>query len=226
MTPRAIEREFSEILMGQLKDPPSLSLELNGPLMTQIHPKIILGRLQYQHNLNQDLPLVQIPGWHYECFRDITEAEIEYQNIEHKFIGRPWTVHQFLVNGHETALIDFLEFGAVVVSKSPLPAAKSTPGVHHGTLPHWLSYVLGQELWGPLGKWTRFHQRIEKLLDNHQLLEGTSTVGYYPLKLKAEKLATHGLKGTSIDKAYVLVLPWSFSLSALNKLEAIIQQEF
>lgn len=226
MTLRAIEMEFSEILTGQLKELSPLNLELHGPLMAQIHPQIIWGRLQFEHNPDQELPQVQIPGWHYMCFGDISEAVSKYQDIQHKLVGRPWTVHQFLSDGHEAAIIDFLEYGAVVVSKTSLKAAQSNPGVHHFTLPHWLSYVLGHELWGPFGKWTRFHQRIEALLNKHQLLEGSSTVGYYPLKPKAEKIATLGLHGTSIDKAYLLVLPWSFSLSALNKLEEIIQQEF
>jgi hypothetical protein len=35
-----------------------------------------------------------------------------------------------------------------------------------------------------------------------------------------------GFMGTSLEKSYVLVLPWTFSLSDFEKLEKVIQQEF
>ena len=142
-----------------------------------------------------------------------------------KFLGKPWSVHQFLETNQQEAIIEFPPLGAVVLSKKTLPEQHGSE-IHDHLLPHWISYALSPELWGTQGKWTRFHARLQKLFADHKLLKTQSKIGYYQLVDRASLLQNKGFVGTSLEKSYVLVLPWTFSLSDIQKLEEIIQQEF
>lgn len=220
-----IEEEFAHLLQKQTKEEFPLDLTLDGPVFTVIHPKIIWASLQFENNTIGEAPTGEIFGWNFEAFKDVTIAEKKYPEIQLKFIGRPWSFHQFLKSGAESAIVDFPGIGVAVLSKKTLPIQAGNE-LHHHLVPIWLSYALSPELWGPVGKWPRFHERLLKLLKDHDLLAGPAELGYYPLKLPAEKLKSHGLMGTSLDKTYLLVLPWTFSLSALNRVEEIVRQEF
>ncbi|MCM2351603.1 MAG: hypothetical protein NDI69_16390 [Bacteriovoracaceae bacterium] len=225
MTLRTIESEFSEELLKQVKDEFPLDLTLDGPIMSQLHPKIIWSKLQFQHNPQQEAPQISIPGWHTAYFANLQDAQAAYPEIKLVFEGKLWMFAKFLQDQHQLAIIDFPPLGTVVLSKNELPLSNS-PGLHQHLLPHWIAYALSPELWGAQGKWTRFHSRLHQILKDHNLLNGEDTVGYYPLIDKARSLERYGFQGTNFEKSYLLVLPWTFSLAALEKLEEIIRQEF
>lgn len=225
MTPRTIESEFAELLKSQMKDEFPVDMTLEGPLTSLVHPKVLMANLQFQHNPGQEMSYTPIHGWHFEPFRNYTEATLKYPDIELKFEGRPWSVFKFFESGASEAIIDFKELGTAVICKHELPT-KPFHELHDHVIQAWLSYALSPELWGHVGKWSRFHQRLHDLLRKKDLLSGEDVPGYYPLKLSLEKLKDFGFIGTNLDKTYLLVLPWTFSLSALNKLEDVIQREF
>jgi hypothetical protein len=121
--------------------------------------------------------------------------------------------------------INFKEYGTVYFTTEKITFDHGNQ-LHEFVLPLWLNYALSPELWGPQGKWIRFHQKIHQLFADYDLLEGSDFPGYYPLSEKAKKLEHHGFKGSIYQEKYLIVLPWSFSLSSLNKLENVIRQEF
>lgn len=221
MTLRTIENEFAEQLLKQTDKESSFDLTIDGALWNQVHPKVLLAKLKFENQLPD---IVQVPGFHYECFANFTDAKLAYPDIALEFEGRPWTINKFLEGDHAEAIIYFKDLGTIVLSKSEL-SATPLPRLFWHTLPLWMNYALSPELWGTQGKWTRFHQRLEKLFNEKNLLI-SSTTGYYSLKSEAAKLRQHGFHGTDVDKTYVLVLPWTFPLSALEKLEEIVRQEF
>ena len=225
MTLRTIESEFSTILKAQVQEEHPINLEANGPLMTPVHPKLLWAQLLYQHKIDERQNIV-IPSWSYDCFRDLQEAESRHPEINLKFIGRPWNVYEFMQGTSPSALIDFQAWGVVAISKSQEIVFSDGRELHHYALPVWINYALSPELWGPHGKWIRFHHELSTVLSGHQLLRSHSSLGRYVLEPKAQKLESFGFKGTMLDDSYLLVLPWSFSLSALKKLTQTIEQEF
>lgn len=225
MTLRTIESEFIEQLLAQSKARPSINLTIEGPVMDQLHPKLIWAKLLMKYQPDSEPSKIEIPGWNYACFADAPAAEKSYPQITMKFVGKPWTIQQFLATNQTEAIIDFPPLGAVVLSKNHL-THKTGSELHDHLLPHWLSYALSPELWGPQGKWTRFHAKLQKIFEDHKLLKSQSKLGYYQLIGEASLLQDKGFVGTCLEKSYVLVLPWTFSHSDMVKLEEIIQQEF
>jgi hypothetical protein len=225
MTLRTIENQFTEELLAQMKDDFPLELTLSGPIMKEWHPKVLWTKLQYQNNPEREPDEVQLSGFSYHCFKNFTSAGTYYPDINFKFIGKPWALKKFLEGEEQRAIIDFDPFGAVMLSRQNehFPRGKE---LHDSLLPIWLNYALSSEIWGPQGKWQRFHDRLMKTFNAYNLLDTGPTLGYYPLKSIAEKLETKGFLGTRLEKSYLLVLPWTFSLTALNKLEDVIRQEF
>lgn len=225
MTLRTIESEFSEQLLAQKKQLSSIDLTIEGPSMEVLHPKVIWAKLELKYQPDFEPPKIEIPGWNYACFANSEAAEKSYPQIKMKFVGKPWTINQFFETNQTQAMIDFPPLGTVVLSKNEITKVRGSE-IHHHTLPHWLNYALSPELWGPQGKWTRLHAKLQKLFEEHKLLMSVPKVGYYQLLEKASLLESNGFVGTSLEKSYVLVLPWTFSLSDFEKLEKVIQQEF
>lgn len=225
MTLRTIESEFSQELLKQMQERSPIDLTMDGPIITRLHPKIIWNKLLYQHNPEQELPAQEIPGWQACYYATSKEAQEAHPEIELNFDGRPWNIYQFLEGKFNEAIIHFPPLGSVVLSKNDLPSQTGN-GLHQHVLPGWVTYALSPELWGPVGKWTRFHSRLHQILKDYKLLDGEDSVGYYPLISEAESLEEFGFLGTKLEKSFVLVLPWDFSLSELKKLEETIRQEF
>lgn len=225
MTLKAIESEFAELLEGQMKENLPLDLSLEAPLMNKLHPKLIWATLVYKHNPQQEPPDIEIPGFDYECFENLSRAAEKYPGVDLKFPGRPWTIHKYLTGTEDKALIDFAELGAVLLSRNE-QNTKRGRNLHDHLLPVWLSYALSPELWGPVGKWPRFHDRIIQIFKQYNILDEKASLGYYPLNARAEKLEALGFPGTRLEKGYLIVLPWTFSLYDLEKLETVIRQEF
>ncbi len=225
MTLRTIETEFSEQLLAQKRDLTSIDLTIEGPVMDELHPKVIWAKLLMKYQPDSEPAKIEIPGWNYACFADTHAAEESYPQIKMKFVGKPWSMHQFFETNQTEAIIDFPPLGTVVLSRNEISKESGTD-VHHHILPQWLNYALSPELWGPQGKWVRIHAKLQKLFEEHKLLKSQSKVGYYQLVDRASLLESKGFVGTSLEKSYLLVLPWTFSHSHMDKLEEIIQQEF
>ncbi len=225
MTLRTIESQFSEALLKLGHGPNSQDLSLNGPISPLTHPKVLWAQLQFQNNPQQEAPRFSIPDWNYECFKDLAAAKNKYPQISLHLVGKPWMIDRFLSEKKTEAIIDFNELGAVVISKDPLELEAKNELCDH-VLPQMLNYALSPELWGTNGKWPRFHTRLKKILLEKNLLQGQEYCGYYPLNIVAKKIENSGFLGSEVDNTYLLVLPWSFSLSALEKLEEVIEREF
>src|SRR5690606_1389070 len=166
MTLKAIESRFAEILQEQMTSPSESDLTLEGPLLSKIPPKIIWAKLQFEENLQQTPEALLISGFDFEAFRDINTATEKYPEINLKFRGQPWTISEFLKGSDSSALIDFEDLGSVLLSRSPLEGQKGNE-LHDFIMPLWLNYALSPELWGPQGKWTRFHERLLNIFNQH-----------------------------------------------------------
>lgn len=225
MTLRTIESEFSEALQKELIEEKVIDMTIDGPIVTKLHPKIIWARLQLKYDSQRPVEMIQIPGWFYDCFANVDEASAKYPSIGLKFEGRPWAMYQFMNSTYQDAIIDFGDLGTVVLSRQEL-SATSAQNLYWHQLPLWLNYALSPEVWGTQGKWTRFHARLEKLFNDYGLLKENSKPLHYVLKEDVVKLKNQGFEGTLLEKSYVLVLPWSFSLTALEQLEKSIRLEF
>lgn len=219
MTPRTMENSlnqvFSNLIMLQRnEDLDPFDLRENAPIMKPLHPKMVMGLLEFMNNPEQE---VNTPG----CYATVLEAQKDFPSFQ-VVKGLPYAVHAHLKSN---AIIDFSPFGAAVITGEK-PNKQGTPGVHQYILPPLLEYALSNELWGQQGKWTRFHERLNILFDKYQLLNGKSAPGRYPLKAIASKLEKRGIKGDLTGDTYVLTFPWTFPLTALSKLEGIFQEEF
>lgn len=225
MTPRTIENKFAEILKGQLVEKFPLELNLDAPITIEVPPKIIWSQLLFENKIEQKIAETDFPDWSFNCFKDLPSAKKDYPEVTECFMGTPWGISIFLNSSIKEGFIDFKEYGAVYFTTEKIRFNRGSE-LHEYVLPLWINYALSPELWGPQGKWTRFHQKLHQIFIGHHILEGSDFPGYYPLAEKAKKLEFHGFKGSMYDEKYLLVLPWSFSLSSLNKLENIIRQEF
>lgn len=225
MTPGVNEIEFGRQLLLASKEELFFDLTGKGPLFTKTHPKVLWAQLQFQHNPELDPIHLTIEDWNYDCFPNTLEAKTKYPQIQLSFEAWPWNIFNFLSQNEEHAIISFGEMGTTALSKKILsPEVKHQ--LHWNVLPIITSYALSPELWGKNGKWPLMHERLLTLFRTHNLLKEGSFPGYYILGQEAHVLGSHGFKGSVFVDTYVLVLPWTFPLSAILKLEKIIQQEF
>lgn len=201
----------------------SFDLTLNAPIFDIVHPRLMKKKLDLSNNPEQEAEKITIQGWNYACFPSLRDAKSAYPEVSNNIKGYPAQVYKSL--SLKTTIIDFEELGAVVISSEDLDSS-STPGEHQHLLPIWLNYALSQELWGPQGKWIRFHDVLHKIFSIKNLLAGQDSPGFYPLKPDAIKLERFGFKGSLVNGSYILNLPWTFPLTALRKLENIIGEEF
>lgn len=224
MTLKPIESEFSELLLEQSKNENlPLDLRQNSIPVEKFTPKVLWEKLLAERHIDSQVALTP-PDWNLVAFPNIEVAQ-KHVDSTLKIAGKPFEIYKFLSSGTKVALIDFAPIGAALLSKDKIEAPRVT-GLHEKLIPVWLSYALSPELWGENGKWTRFHSRLHQLFKEKGLLIGDDFPGYYPLKEETESLAKAGFQGTKLENSYLLVLPWSFSLTALQKLEEVIREEF
>ena len=227
MTPRTINQSlgpnlswFSQKLFDQLKTSSNeFNLTGNGPLFKVWHPALIKVQYLYE-NHPEDLSFrTQSSGWSIQSFENLDEALAQHGQ-ESLYEGLPWGLHKFLVENNNSGLINFKDLGAVFLTReSATLLPQSNPQLHHHLLPVWLDYALSPELWGPAGKWTRFHARLLTLFTKYGLLIKDSIPGHYSLNLKAQWLINSGFKGKLTEDSFDLIFPWDFPLSGLIELE-------
>ena len=157
-------------------------------------------------------------------YTNLSSALQNHPNIPVKRM-LPHEVFQFINSIDDSCLFDSENLGVSFVSKKPI-AEKQLQGLVELTLEPFLAYALSNELWGPEGKWTRFHERMVNLLNLKSLLIKTSGPGNYLLNIEGKRIEKYGLKGTMKEDGYLLQMTWAYPLKALVELEKIISQEF
>jgi hypothetical protein len=200
---------FSELILSQNKVAiDELDLREEAPLFAIDLPRVIRAR---QEHANGAAPSrVQIKDWYYACRPEDSGA----------VHGSPFAFGEFLSSSRGSETFNFPGYGSVIVSRSSIEYEEANRLCDH-VIPPLLNYALSPELWASYGKWPRFHERLTKLFGQTQLLNGPSVVGRYFLALEAkQKLEQIGVRGSIIDGHYVLTLPWTFSLTALTRLES------
>lgn len=222
MTPRINEDRFSQALLEQLKHQSSTYLMDGQGMITQLtHPAIIKCQQNFEL-AREELELKHSSSsYNLLTFKNRMDAVKSYSQAP-QFGGFPWQFWQFLQAPPSEALIHFGEIGSVYLSKTESFGPYLVPELHHYTLPLWLDYALSPELWGPAGKWTRFHERLHTLFAINGLLIEQDFPGYYPLKAEAQWLGKHGFQGLQSTDKFVLILTWDFPLSGLIELEKVL----
>lgn len=215
----SLNQVVSDLIIEQMAashDP--LDLRADAPVLGTLHPKMIRAQVELSHNPEREPQPLR--GF-YAFYANISEAKQAHPKLS-AYRALPWT---FSTHRTRSAIFDLAPHGAFVLSTEAL-ADHGSAGPHQHTLPPFLEYALSAELWGTQGKWTRFHERLHTLFDKYKLLNAPDLPGRYPLKEVAQKLERRGIKGTLDGGSFVLTMPWTFPLTALNKLEAVVQEEF
>jgi hypothetical protein len=195
---------LSQILLNQLNQKTEdLNLTEMGPVLSFLPPFL----------LQEMPPFTKEAQYSFQPYKTAAELLKEFPSAQIRR-GHPKEIHRFL-SGNEDVFLDFDQLGVVCLSRK---TATSVPT--NSQMARWLDYALSPELWGPEGKWTRFHEQLHKLFEKHNLLERNSVPGYYPLKSNARVWEKYPLKGDLSEQSFALVLPWTFSLTDLRKLES------
>lgn len=205
---------FSEILLARTKNT-KIDYDLSGEneIFTIEHPALIKCRHLFE-NSPQNLTLRNFShGWYLD-YRIPETSKV--------FRGFPFEIGRF-INEDQEAVLDFKHLGQVFLTKEEVLPPNKIELKHH-LMPLWLDYALCTELWGPAGKWTRFHERLHTVLENNGLLAGEDLAGYYPLKREVCWLETKGFRGQISENQYDLILPWDFPLSGLIELENVLSR--
>jgi hypothetical protein len=229
MTPRTIAAlwkidlglSLSELILQQTQLATSrFDLTGNAPLFEPIHPQLLQMLKQFADG--SAAPGKQrLQGQSF--FQNSEEATRSFAHQALPMV--PWVVAKHLVLGKTPVILDCPPLGSIVFHDSP-PSSEKLLSVSGALLEAWLTYALSPELWGPNGKWIRFHERLVAVFSQRDLLKGEPLVGRYELHPRAGKLENFGFFGSLSEATYTLTLPWTFPLSALVKLEKVILQEF
>lgn len=224
MTPLDIA-QFSELLRDQMDQVQEThDLTISAPIFKVMHPGIIRTRLDHQNASNWTRQNVS-HGFYFAAFESEEEARKCLPVSSPLKKGTPTVIRNFMQD-QIPALVIFQDIGIAYISNEALPF-KDMPNETLATklIQTWLDYALSPELWGPEGKWTRFHSRLHGLFKKFDLLIEGAQPGYYLLKPNAAFLKKYGFFGDEDIRGYALTFPWDFPLSALVKLEKCIEQE-
>lgn len=224
MTLRIIDQLFSDLILEQSKKNISLNLTYENSPLEFLHPKMAKAILEFMNDPEKSPEKINLTDYYFLCFSKINEAQEKFPELI-PIKCSPYHFSKFLNKKTKICLFDLGNLGCFILSDSKLPITNYTD-IHDHLLPPFIRYALSSDLWGPKGKWPRFHERLHKLFENYNLLNAPDSPGFYPLRPVASKLQQSGVSGSLINESFTLILPWTFSLSALEKLERIISQEF
>lgn len=230
MTPRIKDsnsenglEHFSEQLLSQLQSSKKeFDLTGEGVFFDFLHPALIKTKYLFDHH-RQEIAVKQvIHGRMIHSFKTHKEAQLQYPQVAN-YGGLPWQIFQLLQDDPHEALVDCGPLGSAYLSKrSEGRAELAGAELHDYLLPVWLDYALSPELWGPSGKWIRFHERFRTLFMKFGLLIDQSQIGYYRLSPEASWLKTKGFNGSVSVMEFSIIPNWDFPLSGLIELENIL----
>ncbi len=218
--------QYSQELLRQSNEKIS-TYNLGGKesLFSLDHPALIRTIQLYNFDSSQLRFKNNSYGWYFQTFRTRQEAQANYPDLV-VYEGYPKDLYRFLVNSPTQALIDFQQLGSILIQSTPfLNFSAQLPNLQDYLMSVWLDYALSPELWGPAGKWTRFHLRLHSIFSQRNLLMSEDCPGYYPLSKTILWIKDHGFYGNEENNAFKLTLPWDFPLSGLVKLENVLAQE-
>lgn len=214
---------YSKMLFASMEDRQfSWNLTSTAPLWKITHPVLLKLKAEQADGHVPDARF-RTHHWNLNCYSDAQEAEARHTHLKGE-IAFPWVIGKFLQEMPEEALLHFPDLGSVYLTVQPL-APQSPTSFLHAQLPAFLDYALSAELWGPAGKWTRFHQTLHTLFEKYGLLIGQDHPGHYTLTAAARMLEQHGFSGELHGDHVTWILPWDFPLSAIRKVEAALTQE-
>lgn len=215
-----LEKYSKQLFELSKSAPTSYQLGVTSPLFTLEHPVVVRIKLMTEEEL-QTLNLPQVlHGFSWSSFASLGAALQAYP--QYKVVkGTPVAIHHWLELKTANIIIDFSPIGFLVLHQNPIETARKNLSLDH-QISSWFNYATSIELWGPQGKWTRFHERLLKLFNQYHLLVEQSYPGFYRLDPKLNWISSHGFVGEIHSDELQLTLPWDFSLSALKKLEKII----
>lgn len=216
MTPRTISDALLEQMARKFNP---FDLRRSAPPLPFLPPKVLEAILHPQSAKESELIFRK---YRFSFFNEVAEVSSRIPEGMPR-TGTPSEMAKFLQESPEEALFDFPSLGLVFISTTrDFP---SLPGTQAEALRRWMNYALSPELWGPQGKWVRFHQRLHTLFDEQKLLVAEDFPGSYPLKAQGRHWDKISLQGDLSGETLTLTLPWTFSLSALVALEEFVLQE-
>lgn len=214
---------YSKMLFASMDERQlSWNLTSTSPLWRVTHP--VLLKLKNEHDQGQmPEPRFRSHNWNLLFYPDSSQASLKHPLLKAE-IAYPWVIGKFLTESRSEALFHFPDFGTVFLTTQNLES-NSEADLWQAQLSAFLDYALSSELWGPAGKWTRFHQSLHTLFEKNGLLIGQDFPGYYNLSAEARKLEKHGFNGEQHGDHISWIMPWDFPLSAIRKLEIALTQE-
>lgn len=217
------QENFSQILLEQMNLKENFfQLTANSPIYCIEHPGVVKIRLSSEAEFSA-LPAPQSTFfdlyWNVESSLDKARQNFPQLDV---YSGHPKDVYKWMQN-KSPAIFNFSPLGILVLSDAQYER-KLTPSDHAMAL--WFNYATSMELWGPQGKWTRFHERLQALFNRYNLLVEQSGPGFYRLDPQVSWIRSHGFVGDLSSHELQLTLPWDFPLSALVKLEKLILEKY
>lgn len=214
---------FSDVLFSRLEQK-SFTFDLTGEgaILKIRHPALIKAQYQFERTSDVLARRQQSTGWNILVYRNLNDAQRHHPESK-RYGGFPFEIFQFLEANPSEALVNFEGIGTAFLTKQNLPWAISDKvDLHDILIPIWLDYALSPELWGPAGKWTRFHLRLHTLFTKYGLLISNDFPGYYSLKTQASWLENFGFMGKLNKTSFDLTLPWDFPFTGLIELEKVL----
>jgi hypothetical protein len=213
---------FSDMVLQQVREHvPSYDFRSSAKLFAFLHPQVLRSMLSYLHDPDHMIQGFHFRSWNLHGFATSEEALSAFPSL----VIEKGTVANFAawMEAPKEVAFDFESLGFAVFSET-LPATEM--GLATAMLSPWFSYATSPELWGPQGKWTRFHSQLETLFEKYGLMKGKNRPGLYLLSPQIKKLEKFGFLGDDLGDVIQWSLPWTFPLSGLKELEVKLSQEF
>jgi hypothetical protein len=210
---------FSELIINQAHTQiEKFNFQASGPLLHFLHPKQVRDMLTYIAS-HPEGPSTPSP---WALYDSPEQAQLDFPHYE-ILRATPANIFFHVTSLKHSCIYDFESMGCVVFE-----VKETTPSdLTRVLLSPFLDYALSNDLWGPEGKWTRFHERLHTHFTKYHLLKGSSRPGFYELNPAFEsKLLDLKIKGTLSQGYLTMTLPWTLGLKELEALENLLQQEF
>jgi hypothetical protein len=210
---------FSELIVNQAHSQiEKFNFQKEGPLLNFLHPKQVRSMLSFISSGPEELSSAS--PW--ALYDSPERALLDFPHYE-VLRATPANIFFHVSSLKHACIFNFESMGCVVFeARETIPA-----DLTRVLLLPFLDYALSNDLWGPEGKWTRFHERLHTHFTKYHLLKGSSRPGHYELDPSLEsKFLDLKIRGTLYQGYLTLTLPWTFGLKELESLENLLQQEF